>query len=289
MITKTRRDESTKGIRRLVRTGEPFLSDDIDLLRSAGAQIASAIVNGKLSQELIETKEMEIFHRLSSFVLHDLKNLVSSLSLIMQNAAEHISNPQFQQDALEAVGRSVGKMEALIAKLSNNTGDFRQNLHETDLNKVASEIAGRMHQKGWNDKVNVQTDLGDIPNVLADGEQIEKVVGNLLLNAFEALDDGGRITIKTEANDDKVILSVSDNGPGMAPEFVEKAMFKPFTSTKEKGLGIGLYQCKAIVEGHHGRIAVESQEGEGSTFRVILPAIKKTIDRQPMTVYITRG
>ena len=142
---------------------------------------------------------MEMFHRLSSFVLHHLKNLVSSLSLIVQNAAEHISNPQFQQDALEAVGRSVGKMEALIAKLSNNPGDLRPDLQETDLNKVASEIAGRMDQKGWNDKVNVQTDLGDIPNVLADGEQIEKVVGNLLLNAFEALDDGGSITIKTEA------------------------------------------------------------------------------------------
>ena len=215
-----------------------------------------------------------MFHRLSSFVLNDLKNLVSSLSLIVQNAAEHMSNPQFQQDSIETVGKSVDKMDALITRLSNNTVEMRPNLKETDLNEVVSEVAGRMGQKGWNDKANLQTDLGDIPSMLADPEQIEKVVGNLLVNAFESLDDGGSITIKTEANEDNVILSVSDNGPGMSPEFVEKALFKPFTSTKKKGLGIGLYQCKTIVEAHHGRIEVESQEGKGSTFRVILPAVK---------------
>jgi len=109
-------------------TGEAFLSDDIDLLRSAGAQIASALVNAKLSQELIETKEMEMFHRLSSFVLHDLKNLVSSLSLIAQNAAEHMGNPQFQQDSIETIGRSVERMGALITRCANNTGELRPKL-----------------------------------------------------------------------------------------------------------------------------------------------------------------
>lgn len=256
-------------------TGEPFLSDDIDLLKSAGAQIASAFVNAKLSQELIETKEMETFHRLSSFVLHDLKNLVSSLSLIVQNAGEHMGNPQFQRDALETVGRSVERMEALIARLSSNTGALRPDLQETNLNEVVSEVAGRMDQKGWNNEASLKTDLGrNLPSVLVDGEQIEKVLGNLLLNAFQALEDGGLIKIKTEANEEKVILSVSDNGHGMSPEFVERSLFKPFRSTKKKGLGIGLYQCKTIIEAHGGKIEVESEEEKGTTFRILLPAVK---------------
>jgi len=263
--------------------GEPFLSDDIDLLRSAGSQIASAVMNAKLSIELVEAREMETFHRISSFVLHDLKNLVSNLSLIVQNAAEHMSNPEFQQDALETVGKSVKKMEALIARLSNNTGDLKLNPQETDLNQVVLEVAGRMAQNGLKNKVDMQTDLVNVPNVLADREQIEKVIGNLVLNAFEALDDGGSVTVKTEANGDNVILAVSDNGRGMSPDFVANALFKPFTSTKKKGLGIGLYQCKTIVEAHHGRIEVESQEGKGSTFRVVLPASRKTADRRRMT------
>ncbi len=254
-------------------TGEAFLSDDIDLLRSAGAQIASALVNAKLSQELIETKEMEMVHRLSSFVLHDLKNLVSSLSLVARNAAEHMGNPQFQQDPIETIGTNVDRMGALITRLSNNTGELSLNLQETNLNTLVSKVAGRMDQKGWNDKANVETDLGNIPSVLADQEQIEKAVGNLFLNASDVLENRGRITIKTEANEDKVIFSVSDTGRGMPPEFVERSLFRPFRSTKKKGLGIGLYQCKTIVEAHHGRIGGESEEGEGSTFRMVLPAI----------------
>jgi putative PEP-CTERM system histidine kinase len=252
-------------------TGEPFLGEDIDLLRSVGAQIGGAIVNARLSQELIGAKEMEMFHRLSSFVMHDLKNLVSSLTLLAQNAAEHMGNPQFQKDALDTVRASIYKMDALISRLSNNTVEITPNLEKVNLNEVVTEAVNRMGQAGRTSKAELQTDLGDIPGISADRDQIEKVVSNLLINAFEALEQGGRIAIKTETDADRVILSVSDNGPGMPPEFIEAELFKPFKSTKKKGLGVGLYQCKSIVEAHGGRIEVESQEGKGSTFRVILP------------------
>lgn len=252
-------------------TGEPFLGDDIDLLRSAAAQITSAIVNARLSQDLLDAKEMEVFHRLSSFVLHDLKNLVSSLSLVVQNAGEHMSNPEFQKDAFETIGKSVKKMETLTARLSTNTATtVKPNFKEANLNELVSEAVSRMGQNGQNDKT-VKVDLRDIPKVLVDRGQIEKVVENFCLNAIESIDNGGSITIKTEANRDKVILSVTDNGCGMSPDYVKNSLFKPFKSTKKKGLGIGLYQCKTIVEAHYGRIEAESQEGKGSTFRVLLP------------------
>jgi hypothetical protein len=261
-------------------TGERFLADDIDLLHSAGAQIASAILNTRLSEALIETREMEMFHRFSSFVLHDLKNLVATLSLVVENAEKHMSDPEFQQDALKTIGRSVDKMEALMGKLSSQTGKPQLHPVETDLNTIVSDVAARAVQDGRNGRAAVQTDLRDIPSVLADPEEIKRVVENLLFNAFQALDGGGDVRVRTEADRGRVVLTVSDSGRGMPQEFVERSLFRPFTSTKKKGLGIGLYHCKTIVEAHGGSIEVESEVGKGSTFRVGLPVPGRTGDRR---------
>lgn len=260
--------------------GKGFLGEDIDLLRSAAVQIAGTIVNARLSEELIRVKELEVFHRFSSFVLHDLKNLVSSLSLVVQNAGEHMSNPEFQKDALKAVQKSVEKMEALIARLSNSAALEKGKFVKADLNQLVSEVVSRVGQNDTKNKT-VRVDFENIPKVFFDPEQMEKVVVNLLLNAFEAMDDGGTVKVETKVHDGRVILSVSDNGPGMPPEFVGNNLFRPFQSTKKKGLGIGLYQCKSIVEAHQGKIEVETEEGDGSTFRIVLPAAKTTTERPP--------
>ncbi|MGA1792266.1 MAG: XrtA/PEP-CTERM system histidine kinase PrsK [bacterium] len=251
-------------------TGEAFLKDDIDLLKSAAAQITSAVMNSKLSQELIKAKEMEVFHRFSSFLLHDLKNLVSNLSLVVQNADEHMNNPQFQKDSIDTIKRSVKKMDKIIARLSNKTTFGKPNFLETDLNEVISGVVSRMGQGISNGK-NIKVDLKDIPRIFVDRDQIEKVIENFLLNALEATNNDGLIKMQTVAIDGKVIFSVSDNGHGISPEFLDNDLFQPFKSTKKKGLGIGLYQCKTIVEAHQGMIEVESKEGVGSTFRIIMP------------------
>ena len=251
-------------------TGESFLKDDIDLLKSAAAQITSAVMNSKLSQELIKAKEMEVFHRFSSFLLHDLKNLVSNLSMVVQNANEHMSNPQFQKDSIDTIKRSVKKMDNIIARLSDKNAPKKQNFLETDLNELISSVVSRMGQGSANGK-KIKVDLKNIPRIFVDRDQIEKVIENFLLNALEATDNNGLIQMRTDAIDGKVIFSVSDNGSGMPRDFLKNALFHPFKSTKKRGLGIGLYQCKTIVEAHQGRIEVESKEGLGSTFRIIMP------------------
>jgi putative PEP-CTERM system histidine kinase len=255
------------------KTGEAFLGDDIDLLRSSAAQITSAIMNAKLSQALINTKELEVFHRFSSFMLHDLKNLVSSLSLLLQNASEHMSNPQFQENILVTIERSVKKMETLIAKLSDRTVIQTLNVKETNLNELVSKVVKRTCMNGLNGKT-VKVDLKDIPHIFADREQMEKVVENLLINALEAIDKDGSIKLQTECHEKKVIFSVSDNGQGMSQDFVANSLFKPFKSGKKKGFGIGLYQCKNIIEAHQGHIEVETQEGVGTTFKSIIPVLE---------------
>jgi hypothetical protein len=107
--------------------------------------------------------------------------------------------------------------------------------------------------------------------VLLDKEQITKVVTNLVLNASEAISQAGEIRIETSQNNGWAVLLVADNGCGMTPEFMSRALFRPFQTTKKKGLGIGMFQSKMIVEAHGGRIEVESEVQKGTTFRVLLP------------------
>jgi signal transduction histidine kinase len=121
-------------------------------------------------------------------------------------------------------------------------------------------------------QISIEREFGRLPLVKVDGEEIRKVVDNLLLNASEALAGAGRVKVSTKAEGDQVVLSVSDNGSGMSKEFIESSLFQPFKSTKKKGLGIGLYQCKTIVEAHGGWIDVESEPGKGSTFSFTIPA-----------------
>jgi hypothetical protein len=116
-----------------------------------------------------------------------------------------------------------------------------------------------------------------IPKLFLDAEQIQKVLLNLLMNANEAIKDAGEIRVATSQQDNHVILSVSDNGCGMSRQFIEQSLFRPFQTTKKQGMGIGLYHSKMIIEAHQGRIEVESEEGKGTTFRVLLPIDKERV------------
>jgi hypothetical protein len=126
---------------------------------------------------------------------------------------------------------------------------------------------------GW--KTSIIQDLDSLPRVLVDPEQIQKVITNLILNANEATENRGEIRVGAKEENGWIVLSVSDNGCGMSKEFIENSLFRPFKTTKRQGMGIGLFHSKMIVEAHQGRIEVESEEGKGTTFRVLLPLAGK--------------
>jgi signal transduction histidine kinase len=119
-------------------------------------------------------------------------------------------------------------------------------------------------------------ELEPLPKLIADSEQIRSVITNLLLNARDAVGDHGRIEIKTGPHDGWAVLAISDNGCGMTPSFLRDSLFRPFKTTKRKGLGIGMFQSKMIVEAHHGNIRVKSEVGKGTTFQVLLPLTRGT-------------
>jgi len=252
-------------------TKEQFSFEDFDLLKTIADQAAGSILNIKMSERLSQAKEMEAFQTMSAFFVHDLKNLASKLSLTMQNLPTHFDNPEFRNDALRAISDSVAKINTMSSGLSLLRQKIVLQLAETDLNGLVTTTINMLN--GF--KASITQDLKPLPKLLIDSEQIQKVLTNLILNANDAVGNEGEIRVATEQKDNWILLSVSDNGCGMSKEFIEKSLFHPFKTTKKQGMGIGLFHSKMIVEAHHGRIEVESEEGRGTTFKVFLPLAGK--------------
>ncbi|MBI5194576.1 MAG: PEP-CTERM system histidine kinase PrsK [Nitrospirae bacterium] len=251
-------------------SGEPYTSDDIDLLKAISAHAANRIKNISLTEEIVAAKEAETFHQVSTFFIHDLKNLVSTLSLLVQNSEDHLSNPLFQQDAMKTLKSTVSKMNSMISNLTLLSKGIHVHLSPVNLNSLLDEIVSSLNGQETS-SLRIIKKLGNVPSVRADGEQLKKVLLNLILNAIEASPPDSKIKVDTLSKNGDVILSVADNGCGMSRDFMQSSLFRPFRTTKSNGLGIGLFHCKKIIDAHEGKIEVESEEGKGSVFRVILP------------------
>jgi putative PEP-CTERM system histidine kinase len=248
--------------------GALFSLQDYDLLKCVGDQIAASLLNSQLSQKLLQAKELEAFQTMSAFFVHDLKNTASTLNLMLKNLPVHSDNPAFREDALRGIAKSGQHINNLIGRLSVLRHDLQIHPEVSDLNDLVSKILA-----DWNGSAAIQlaARLGPIPKFLFDSEQIHKVVTNLVLNAAEAVPPNGHIRVETSQAKGWVVLTVADDGCGMAPEFISGSLFRPFQTTKKDGFGIGMFQSKMIVEAHGGRIEVESQLNKGTTFRVLLP------------------
>jgi putative PEP-CTERM system histidine kinase len=242
--------------------------EDYDLLKTLARQATAAILNARLSEELTEAKEMEAVGRLSSFIIHDLKNATSRLSLIAHNAGEHIDNPDFQRDAIKAIANTSEKIKGIIGKLKTLPQKTSLDFEIFDLGKSVKKSIKELSLNG-----NVSLSFKELEPVRSkfDREEIPKVIVNLIINALDAIDGKGVIDIVVGTEGSMGYVKVSDNGCGMSEEFIEKRLFRPFQTTKKKGLGIGLYQCKTIVDAHSGKLKVVSKEGKGTDFKMYLP------------------
>lgn len=248
--------------------GLTFSTEDFDLLKCIGDQVAANLLGLQLSGQLLRAKEMEAFQTMSAFFVHDLKNTASTLSLTLQNLHQHFSDPAFREDALRAVGKSVQHLNSVIARLTRLRQELRVQSTPQDLSAV---VNAALEGLGPAADFPVVKELPPVPATLLDAGQMEKVVINLVLNAREALNGGGEIRVRTSCEPPWVTLSISDKGCGMSAEFVRNSLFRPFQTTKKQGLGIGMFHSKMIVEAHRGRMEIDTAPGQGTTVRVLLP------------------
>ena len=251
---------------------EPLTFEESELIKTISDQAAAALLGMRLSERLRQTKELEAFQTMSAFFMHDLKNLASKLSLVTQNLPLHMDNPEFRTDALKTISQSVSKINKMSSRLSLLSQKIDLSFRETNINDL---ITAAIYDAKEYVKAQVRQNFDqNMPLLPIDQEQMHKVLENLLMNAYDATGNDGQISVATSSQDNWVEISVSDTGCGISKEFMEKNLFRPFQTTKKQGMGIGLYHCKTIIDAHAGKLNVESEEGKGSVFKILLPVKK---------------
>lgn len=238
----------------------------IDLLGIAGSQAASYLAQQDAANALMVARQFESFNRMSTFVVHDLKNLVSQLSLMNANAQKHKNNPEFQRDMVETVTYSVQKMKLLLQKLGRGAAPERPlPLAMDDVVRQAVSL-----KAAFEPRPRLQVDAAGL-YVVADRERLERVVGHLIQNAIEATPKDGRVTIRLGREAERVVVEIADTGAGMSEEFIRERLFKPFESTKSAGMGIGVFESREYINELGGSLQVASRPSLGTTFKVVLP------------------
>ena len=265
--------QSTHGLMGLflvgkARSGKTFVMDDQHLLDAVAAQTGTALLNARLSREASEGQAFQAVARMSAFIAHDLKNSASALTMLAKNAEQFVGDPEFQRDLarnLRQVGDKINRlMSALTSPEGVQTAPRRLNLCR------AAEAWVRELLPQLPTRIQLKLQLGATGDILADPEQLRSVLHNLVMNAVEATPGKGTIEVSTRQEEELSVLAVADTGRGMSREFIRARLFQPFQTTKAGGLGVGLYQCRQIIQAAGGSLTVESEQGKGSRFVVSL-------------------
>ena len=252
-------------------TGGQYGYDDFDLLTVLGTQTASALQAVRMAEELAYAREQQAWNRLSAFVLHDIKNAATMLSLLQENAPDHIHEPEFQQDMLEVVDdalRRMGRVEQRLQSLKDEITPKRQNL---ELGRFLQDCCRRLGAKLSLMEINIE--CKDEIQVSTDPELFFSILENLLLNAFEAGKERTVVQIRTGRDDDgrQAVVEIIDNGPGIAKELLPDVLFEPFKTSKAGGSGIGLWQVKRVVTSLGGSVSAGNSPEGGARFVIRLP------------------
>lgn len=241
--------------------------EEIDLLRTSGRQVAAHLAQYQADHQLAEAQQFEAFNRLTAFVMHDLKNLIAQQSLMVKNASKHKGNPEFFEDAMATIENSVARMNKLLSQLkSGDTSGPRERVGLSEaLSEAIEKTQGGVPQPSFENK-------GDSLYANIDRERFTAVVAHLIRNAQEATSSDGFVKVRLMEHDGQAVISITDDGCGMAADFIRNRLFRPFDSTKgSKGMGIGAYQARTFVTDSGGVLNVESETGQGTQVLIRLP------------------
>lgn len=240
--------------------------EDFDLLRVVGRQAASYLSEARGQEALSDAARFDEFNRRFAFIMHDIKNLVSQLTLVARNAERHADKPEFRADMIATLKDSATRMNELLARLSQHNKGKPEEPRPVAAAALVESVAARKRRQH-------PVVVSGAPELmaLADPARLEQLLGHLIQNAIDASPPGEPVTVTVGQRGLQIAIEVLDNGAGMSAEFVRSQLFRPFASTKQGGFGIGAYEARSLAAQMGGRIEVESHEGEGSRFILILP------------------
>ncbi len=240
--------------------------EDFDLLRVVGRQLASYIAEARGQETLSQVQQFDEFNRRFAFIMHDIKNLVSQLSLVTRNAEKHAGNPEFQVDMIATLKSSTARMNGMLARLSQHN---RVKVSDPIALEAGPLLDHLVASKRMSHPIVLGGDLGLY--IFADGARLTQALAHLVQNAIEASPATEPVTVMIKRVRADAYIEVTDHGVGMSTDFIRHMLFKPFSSTKEGGFGIGAFEARSLILAMNGRLEVTSRENEGTTFRIILP------------------
>lgn len=244
-----------------------------DLLRIIGREVASRVAEQLAAQVLSQTQQLREYRQRFAFVIHDIKNVSGQLSMLLANAEVHADNPEFQRDMLATVRASVGKITRLLTRLQADRQERSRSLIRPaqrlrDIVAATRQIGGAV--------LDVSDDGGH-SGVAMEPDAFDAVVQHLLNNAIEASGKARPVYLVLHNEALSVVIDIVDEGPGMTPEFIRDELFRPFSTTKGAGHGIGAYQARELLRAAGGDLLVLSRCPCGTTMRLLLPAVRLTV------------
>ena len=280
--------QETHGIEQVARGASAIAAGNLDqrinVSRSGETRELAECFNAMSDQlrDLIareaESRQFQSFLRISAMISHDLKNAIAGLSMLVTNMEKQFHREEFRADAIESPREATEKLKRTVARLSEAakslSGEYRIAARPTDLAVVIRRVLD-INAEPTRPLYDIDVHLPEKLVATVEPERIENVVENLVINALEAMASkgGGRLTVEAGTMPgDLVFFSVEDTGVGMSEEFIKTRLFRPFSTTKNKGIGLGLFTCREIVETHGGRLEVNSIPNSGTRFRVVLPS-----------------
>jgi putative PEP-CTERM system histidine kinase len=246
-----------------------FNWEDSDLLKTAARQVAAFLEQMNAAKALAEARQFESFNKVSTYIVHDIKNLIAQLSLISSNAEKHKDNPLFMEDVFKTIKNSVEKMNKMMEVLSGKAPSGKSS--KVDIISVLEELVHNRQIAGGK-PVPILGCESSTYHVKADKNQLLAILGHLVQNAQDATDDNGKITIAQKRSTEGVVIEIEDTGCGMTEDFIKNNLFKPFRTTKgTKGMGIGVYEAREIIHAIGGHIEVHSEINVGTRFKLTIP------------------
>jgi putative PEP-CTERM system histidine kinase len=247
--------------------------EDRDLLKTVGRHVATALAQVSAARKLTEVRQFETYNRLTAFIMHDLKNLIAQLSLVVANAEKHKRNPEFIDDAIQTIANSVARMNRLMEQLRHG-----KDLEAERPVEVATVMQRALTRCALRDPVPQLDVIEGYPRVVADPERLASVFEHVVRNAQDATPADGKVQVSVSCEGACLSVTVTDSGVGMEGQFVRERLFRPFDTTKgAKGMGIGAYQAREYVRSLGGDLEVQSTPGQGTSVRLLLPVAPPTL------------
>ena len=245
--------------------------EDEALVRLVAMQVTAYLVQEEISQSLADARQLEDFNKRFAFIVHDIKNTIGQLSLMVRNISQFGDRKEFRDDMVVTVGNAVDRLGSLLTSLTvvgSQAAGMGGQVQAIDLNNFLDNFCDEKRNLGH------PLTFHELPvsaKTLTDGVTLRRVLEHVLSNALEASQPGSPVDIALKTKENLFLIGVTDRGIGMTQQFINEELFRPLKTTKRDGSGLGTFQIRELMRELGGDVAVESRIGEGTQVTLLLP------------------